>query len=489
MPVFSRHGCLAGAMAALRAASAGAPNSALFPAAAAAFYASPAILRVERRTVAALCQPANASDALQFDAGSAAATRAGRWLRVRLVSRAEPRTLIHWLGRLPPISRDVIAALLPAQQSGHHREHGLAPGMPGACWMRADAPQGLMAALIIGIRAGMHRADQAVIMLVHDRDFRCKPREEILARLLDAEGTGMPDRLGAAGMPTGGNEVEYDAGSGNDQTPRYPAAYGVESGGAAAAALRIARRQPAGVGIAFDGSPFRRRKPPKVHSGRRGKSTGDARERACRSAWPAAPERAAEPLNAAISRRLVEGRQEFLRFLRRRLDRREDAEDVLQDFCLKALSAAETLVDGGKIDAWLGCILRNTLNDHYRRGAAWRRAEAAIGRETQEIGIEAQPDEIREPCGCLHRALPALRPDYAEILRRADLNEELRERIAAELGLTVNNVGVRLHRARRALREKLQEICPACRDGEFPGCGREPAVKTGDRLGGRPAGA
>lgn len=182
------------------------------------------------------------------------------------------------------------------------------------------------------------------------------------------------------------------------------------------------------------------------------------------------PAPATADLDDRVSRRLSECREEFLRFCRRRLSRLEDAEDALQDFCLKVIRAARKPDHHEKIDAWLGRILRNTLTDHYRRRAARRRAEAAYQREIENMRPEVDADQGRVPCCCLHEVLPTLRPEYAEILRRADLDEEPRERIAADLGLTTNNLGVRLHRARRALRKKLEDCCPTCRDGGFGDC-------------------
>ncbi len=184
--------------------------------------------------------------------------------------------------------------------------------------------------------------------------------------------------------------------------------------------------------------------------------------------WPAAIRPRAG--DTAVARQLVECRQEFLRFFRLRLARAEDAEDALQDFCLKAVRAAATLEDREKVDAWLGRILRNTLTDNYRRRAARQNAEAAFAREPR---CEIAPDPEPEPaaCGCIHDLLPALKPEYAEVIRRADLDETPRARIAAELGLTPNNVGVRLHRARRALRTELEQTCQGCRDTGFQTCG------------------
>lgn len=171
-----------------------------------------------------------------------------------------------------------------------------------------------------------------------------------------------------------------------------------------------------------------------------------------------------------VIQRLLECRRDFLRYFRRHLGRPEDAEDALQDFCLRAVRAAGRLADSDKIDAWLSRILRSTLIDHYRRRAARQRAEVAYGWEAQETVFKTDRDGDGEPCGCVRRVLPMLRPDYAEILRRADLDEVPRKRIAAELELTANNVSVRLYRARRALKEKLVEFCPACRDGSFLRC-------------------
>ncbi len=174
--------------------------------------------------------------------------------------------------------------------------------------------------------------------------------------------------------------------------------------------------------------------------------------------------------DTAVERHLVECRSEFLRYFRRRLDRPEDAEDAVQEFSLKVIRAANTLKDGEKIDAWLGRILRNTLTDQYRRRATRQRAEADYALESREDTVE-EPDPTAMPCACVYHVLPALSARYADIVRRADLDEAPRALIAAELGVTANNVGVRLHRARQALKTKLETHCAGCRDSGFQGCG------------------
>ena len=172
----------------------------------------------------------------------------------------------------------------------------------------------------------------------------------------------------------------------------------------------------------------------------------------------------------AVNRRLVECRRSFLSYFRRRLGRLGDAEDAFQDFCLKVIRAQKTPDDCDMIDAWLGRILRNTLIDHYRRYASRQRGEAAYEREMQITFREVEADQGGRACSCIHHALPTLKPEYSEVLRRAFFDEEPRARIADDLGLSSNNLGVRLHRARRALKQKLEQTCASCCDDGFLSC-------------------
>ena len=176
--------------------------------------------------------------------------------------------------------------------------------------------------------------------------------------------------------------------------------------------------------------------------------------------------------NLVVNQHLLDGRREFLGYLRRRLGSLDEAEDALQDFSLKVIRAARSVDQDDKINAWLGQILRHTLIDHYRRRAVRHRTETAYAQELCIAEDAPEAEAGHGPCQCLHSALPRLRPDHAEILRRADLEEEPRARIAADLGLTINTLNVRLHRARQALRVELENSCAACGTGNFQDCAR-----------------
>ncbi|WP_411286665.1 RNA polymerase sigma factor [Phenylobacterium sp.] len=143
-----------------------------------------------------------------------------------------------------------------------------------------------------------------------------------------------------------------------------------------------------------------------------------------------------------------------------RLRCREDAEDVLQDFALKAIHGAAHLADGAKIDAWLGVTLRNALFDRYRRDAGRRRMQEAV---IVEPSAAPETDhDLETALICLTQAMERLKPEARELIRRVELQQAPLKAIAADAGLTANNVGVRAYRAREALRREMRAQCAAC---------------------------
>lgn len=170
-----------------------------------------------------------------------------------------------------------------------------------------------------------------------------------------------------------------------------------------------------------------------------------------------------------VEAKLVEFRNRFLGFLRRRLSRPQDAEDVFQDFCVKVLRHHSQIQSHERLDAWLGITLRHALTDHYRRQATRNRGAEAYAIETKVIQQEGT--DVDEPaCTCVVAAMKMLAPSQAKLLTRIDLKDEPRKVVAADLGLSLNSLGVRVHRSRTALKGKIAEFCPVCGEGDFMIC-------------------
>lgn len=158
---------------------------------------------------------------------------------------------------------------------------------------------------------------------------------------------------------------------------------------------------------------------------------------------------------------LLENRREFLNFLERRLGRRDVAEDILQDAFARGFEKLETLRDGEAVVAWFYRMLRNATIDHYRRAKS---ADHALTRFAQELeGAEDPPESIRgEACRCVARLAETLKPEYAEALRRIELDGLSVAGFAEEQGISKSNAGVRVFRARDALRRQVSLSCGTC---------------------------
>lgn len=194
------------------------------------------------------------------------------------------------------------------------------------------------------------------------------------------------------------------------------------------------------------------------------------------------PERAAmpPPINmpptiereAAVRGALAEGHARIRRFLIGRLGSEDEAAEVLQDFSVRALAHAGDLRDIASLRGWLSRLLASAVADHRRRMGRRRRRESPLDPEGPEPAAPP-PDPALDllVCECLHLLLPTLPPAQADLIHRIDIAEEPRDRVAADLGVTPGALAVRLHRARRALRDRLLQKCMTCPWHGFLDCG------------------
>ena len=181
---------------------------------------------------------------------------------------------------------------------------------------------------------------------------------------------------------------------------------------------------------------------------------------------------AARAADAAVRRALVESRRQIL-------GSSEAAEDVLQAFMLRAIERLAQLRDVRTVRGWLSRILASTIVDHQRRSTRRRQREAVMSpNDLEAFEIEADEELDEAVCNCLYKLLPTLKSEYAEVIWRVDLLGEPRDRVAASLGITLNNVTVRLHRGRQALKKRLEEMCLTCPVHGFLDCRCEEAERA-----------
>lgn len=162
---------------------------------------------------------------------------------------------------------------------------------------------------------------------------------------------------------------------------------------------------------------------------------------------------------ASIEVAIIKNLQTFVAFARNRLGDHQLAEDVVQESLVKALTADRQPETDEETTAWFYRILRRSIIDLYRKQGARSRA---LERFEQEFPETPDETEERELCKCFRRLLTLVPEQYRKLLEAVDLKGEEPEEVAARLGLTRNNLTVKLHRARKHLRKALTANCRAC---------------------------
>jgi RNA polymerase sigma factor (sigma-70 family) len=166
-----------------------------------------------------------------------------------------------------------------------------------------------------------------------------------------------------------------------------------------------------------------------------------------------------------LTHRLLEQEPAFRAFLRKRISDDAVTEDLLQQSLMKAVERGHELKKSDSAVSWFYRILRNAVTDYYRSHAADHRKLEGLRQEMIAAGDDKMPalDELRPAiCTCLDPLLKKMRPAYAHLIERIDLRGELPADVAKEMKLTTNNLTVRLHRARQALRASLEQACGIC---------------------------
>jgi RNA polymerase sigma-70 factor (ECF subfamily) len=145
-----------------------------------------------------------------------------------------------------------------------------------------------------------------------------------------------------------------------------------------------------------------------------------------------------------------------------------DAEDLVQEVYAKAYRAFHQFQQGTNLKAWLYRILTNTYINIYRknqRGPAvdlteqiedWQvdadqRMNANWSKSAEAEALDRIPDEV------ITSALAAIPVDYRDAVYLADVEGFSYKEIAAIMDTPVGTVMSRLHRGRKALRDKLED--------------------------------
>ncbi|HKR66397.1 MAG TPA: sigma-70 family RNA polymerase sigma factor [Thermoanaerobaculia bacterium] len=159
---------------------------------------------------------------------------------------------------------------------------------------------------------------------------------------------------------------------------------------------------------------------------------------------------------------LVSNHRQFLAFLEKRVESREVAEDILQEAFVRGLDS-QSLRGADSATAWFYRALRNAIVDHYRKKGSEAKALEQVAAEIDE-SVPPDVELMDTVCSCVTTLLPTLKPEYARAIQRVELDDVPVRDYAAEEGMTANAAGVRVFRAREALKRRLVQSCGTCAD-------------------------
>jgi len=141
---------------------------------------------------------------------------------------------------------------------------------------------------------------------------------------------------------------------------------------------------------------------------------------------------------------------------------RQEAEDLVQETYVKALKGFRSFQPGTNFRAWIYQILRNT----FLTSRTGLKSSASVpldldGEQEKIPAVEETPESIllqRSDRELVQEALGRLPVPYREVLLLCEFEEMSYQEISTTLAIPIGTVMSRLSRARRALRNAVQQL-------------------------------
>ena len=148
----------------------------------------------------------------------------------------------------------------------------------------------------------------------------------------------------------------------------------------------------------------------------------------------------------------------------------DEAEDVAQDVFDKIFRNIRNFRQESKISTWIYRIATNTVIDRlrsaeYKRSTLNTEFDETFNHETEfafDHGHHSSTDKMvirKEMSLCVREFIDRLPPNYQRVLLLSEVKGMTNQEMADILGISLENVKIRLHRARRKLKESLDEGC------------------------------
>ncbi|MGZ4462734.1 MAG: RNA polymerase sigma factor [Gaiellaceae bacterium] len=174
---------------------------------------------------------------------------------------------------------------------------------------------------------------------------------------------------------------------------------------------------------------------------------------------------------SALEQPLTQYESQIQRHVRAMVRDADLAEELTQETFLRALAARSSLRDSGAMLGWLYRIATNVSLDHLRRRELPLEPTplpeeeldlaASKGRAPSSVEAKLERAEMSE---CVQDYLAALSDDQRVALLLHDVHGLSNPEVAELVGCSLASAKIRVHRARKRMRELLAEGCAFSHD-------------------------
>ena len=162
-------------------------------------------------------------------------------------------------------------------------------------------------------------------------------------------------------------------------------------------------------------------------------------------------------------------------YVLRMVKERSIAEELTQDTFVKIYNGFTDFRGDSELSTWIYTIATNTCRGHFR-SRSHRKSEKTDLLRPEDLLRNVSPEDCKEPpsaedevihaqmSSCVLGYIDDLPEDYRAVILLHDLHGFTNPEIAKITGTTLDNVKVRLHRARKKMHEVFSCKCSFYRD-------------------------
>jgi RNA polymerase sigma-70 factor (ECF subfamily) len=145
----------------------------------------------------------------------------------------------------------------------------------------------------------------------------------------------------------------------------------------------------------------------------------------------------------------------LLAFIRKRVNDKDAAEDILQDVFVRIYSRIDTLENRSKLESWLYQITRNSIIDFYRS----RKPMKELPEWLAQPQASREETNRRELSSCLSPMIQQLPEKYRHAVQLSEIERKTQSEIAEKENISLSGAKSRVQRGRALLKTMLHDCC------------------------------